>query len=83
MKRLEVEEMKMCRWACGHTLRLCEKLEHQGANEDKDHRQDHESEKTEVVWACRDENKNMWEDEHWRWHRPGEEEEEEDQSRDG
>ena len=27
VKRLEVTEMKMCRWACGHTLRdhTCEK----------------------------------------------------------
>ena len=51
MKKLEVTEMKMCRWASGHTdKRPCEKRKHQGETECREIRREVQESATEVVW---------------------------------
>ena len=79
--------MKMCRWACGHTLRVRDHVRNDDIRErtcGEHHREVQES-KIEVVWTCeeaRPRQKTTSEERLWRWyHRV--EEEEEDRSRDG
>ena len=50
---LEVTEMKMCRWACGHTLskRPCEKRKHQGETEGREYRRKVQESATQVILA--------------------------------
>ena len=49
VKKLEVTEMKMFSWACGHTLRdLCEKRKHLGETEDREHHREVQESATEV-----------------------------------
>ena len=47
--KLEVTEMKMCRWACGHK-RPCEKRKHQGETEGREYRREVQESATQVVW---------------------------------
>ena len=45
-KKLEVTEMKMCRWACGHT----EKRKRQGETEGREYRREVQESATPLVW---------------------------------
>ena len=71
VKKLEVTEMKMCSWACGHTLRdLCEKRKHQGETEYREHHREVQENATEVHGLAThvgDETKTTYEDRLWRW----------------
>ena len=83
VKRLEVAEMKMCRWACGHTLRDHVRNENIKERMKIEKITDRCMKARRLRWSGhvkRRYNKNTWEDERWKWHRPGEEEE--DQNRD-
>ena len=54
VRKLEVTEMKMCRWACGHTLR--DNVRNDDIRERlkvEKYREVHES-KTAVVWPCKE-----------------------------
>ena len=45
--------MKMCRWACSHTLRdhkLYEKRKHQGETEGREYHREVQESATQVVW---------------------------------
>ena len=47
--KLEVTEMKMSRWACGHK-RPREKRKHQGETEGREYRREVQESATQVVW---------------------------------
>ena len=52
VKKLEVTEMKMCRWAYGHTLKIpCEKRWQQGETEGREYHRELQESKIEMVWT--------------------------------
>ena len=53
VKKLEVTEMKMCRWAMlphAKSFRPCEKRKHQGETEGREYHREVQESVTEVVW---------------------------------
>ena len=51
VKKLDVTEMKMCRWACGHTLRDHVRNDDiRNKTESREHNRVVQESKTEVVW---------------------------------
>ena len=80
VKKLEVTEMKMCRWACGHKLRdhvrnddIRKKLKVENITE--------RCRKARLMWFGHVKRRDQ-EERLWRWYHLGEEKEE-DRSRDG
>ena len=49
VKKREVTEIKMCKWACGHTKIPCEKRYHQGETDCREYHREVQESKNEVV----------------------------------
>ncbi len=69
--KLDVTEMKMCRWACGHTPRY--HMRNDKIRENDVENTTEKCRKAKLRWFEHGETKNTSEEIHWRWYHKGEE----------